>query len=135
MNDDKTRILLFDGHCNMCSYLVTFSIKKDIHGKFKFAALQSDTGQALLKQYGLPINDFSSFVYICNNSYFLKSSAALHVLKELGGLWKLAYVFIFVPRPVRDFIYNILAKTRYKLFGRQNNCIMPTIEFKHRFIE
>ena len=135
MNNNKKHILLFDGVCNLCNGIVQFTIKRDPKGKFKFASLQSESGQLLLKQFGLPTNDFNSFVFINGDNYFLKSSAGLHVLKELGGVWKVFYIFIIIPRPLRDFVYSIIAKTRYKIFGKRDTCMIPTPELKQRFLE
>lgn len=134
MRKNETHILLFDGVCNLCISVVNFTIKRDSKEKFKFAALQSESGQALLKKFGLPTNDFDSFVFICGEKYFLKSSAGLHVLRELGGVWKLFYAFIIFPGPLRDSIYSIVAKTRYNIFGKQDTCIIPTAEVKRRFL-
>lgn len=134
MDNNQTRILLFDGVCNLCNGIVQFTIKRDPHAKFKFASLQSESGQILLQQFGLPTNDFNSFVYIKGDNYFLKSSAGLHVLKDLGGPWKLLYAFIVVPKPIRDFVYNIIAKMRYKVFGKQETCMIPTSDLKQRFL-
>src|SRR6476620_2604578 len=99
-------------------------------GKFKFASLQSETGQALLKKFGLPSDDFDSFVFITGDKYYLKSSAGLHVLKELGGAWKLFYVLIIFPRPLRDFVYGLVARTRYSIFGKRDTCMVPTPELE-----
>lgn len=134
MNNNQRRILLFDGVCNLCNGIVQFTIKKDPQAKFKFASLQSESGQILLRQFGLPTNDFNSFVYIKGDNYFLKSSAGLHVLKDLGGPWKLLYAFIVVPKPVRDFVYNIIAKMRYKVFGKRDTCMVPRPDLKQRFL-
>jgi predicted DCC family thiol-disulfide oxidoreductase YuxK len=135
MSDNETYILLFDGVCNLCNSIVQFTIKKDRKGKFKFASLQSDAGQALLRKFGLPTDDFDSLVFINGNKYFLKSPAVLQVLKVLGGIWKLFYVFIIFPGPMRDFIYNIIAKTRYKIFGKRDTCMVPTPDIKQRFLQ
>ena len=134
MNNPETSVLLFDGVCNLCNSLVRFIINRDPKMKFSFAALQSEIGQALLKNLGLPIDNFDTLVFIKKNQYFLKSSAVLNVLKETGGIWKLLYIFIIIPLPLRDFIYNIVAKSRYKIFGRQNSCMLPVPEIKHRFL-
>jgi predicted DCC family thiol-disulfide oxidoreductase YuxK len=128
-------VLLFDGVCNLCNSAVQFVIKRDPKGKIKFAALQSESGQLLLKKFGLPLNDFDSFVLIKGDKYFLRSSAGLHVLKELGGFWSIFYVLMIFPGPVRDFVYNIVAKTRYKLFGKRDICMVPTPELKGRFLD
>jgi predicted DCC family thiol-disulfide oxidoreductase YuxK len=135
MSNNQAHILLFDGVCNLCNSIVQFTIKRDPKEKFKFASLQSESGQALLKKFGLPTDDFDSFVFINGDKYFLKSSAGLHVLKELGGVWKLFYVFIIFPRPLRDFVYNIIAKTRYKIFGKRGTCMIPTPRLKQRFLQ
>lgn len=134
MNNSESYIVLFDGVCNLCNSIVQFTIKRDPKGKFKFAALQSEKGQALLKKFDLPTDDFNSFVFINGNKYFLKSSAGLHVLKELGGVYKLFYVFIILPIPLRDFIYNMIAKTRYRFFGKRDTCMIPTPDINHRFL-
>src|SRR4030095_4558218 len=105
MSNSESHILLFDGVCNLCNRIVQFTIKRDPKGKFKFASLQSESGQALLKKFGLPTRDFHSFVFISGNKCFLKSSAGLHVLKELGGAWKLFYVLVIFPQTLREFIY------------------------------
>src|SRR4030095_11079538 len=134
MSSPEPLILLFDGVCNLCNSVVQFTIKRDQKGKFKFASLQSEAGQALLKKFNLPTDDFDSFVFIEGDKYYLKSTAGLHVLKELGGIWKLFYVLIIVPRPLRDFIYHIIAKTRYSIFGKRGVCMVPTANIKERFL-
>ena len=120
---NNENILLFDGFCNLCSRLVNFIIKRDKKAKFLFVSLQSASGQSLLKKFGLPTDDFDSVVYIRSDKYFLKSSAILHILKEMGGIWKLFFIFIIIPNFIRDLIYKIIAKTRYKIFGRHDSCI------------
>jgi predicted DCC family thiol-disulfide oxidoreductase YuxK len=135
MHNNQTHILLFDGVCNLCIGLVNFTIKRDSKEKFKFAALQSETGQALLKTFGLSANDLDTFVLIIGEKYFLKSSAGLHVLRELGGVWKLFYALIIIPEPLRDYIYNVVAKRRYRIFGKRANCMIPTPEVKRRFLQ
>ncbi len=134
MNNNETYILLFDGICNLCNSIVKFTIKRDTKGKFKFAALQSDEGKTLLKELGLTSNYFDSLVLIIGDKYYLKSSAGLRVLRELGGIWKIVYVFIYLPIPFRDFIYDLIAKTRYRIFGKQNVCMVPTTDIKQRFL-
>ncbi len=127
-------IILFDGVCNLCHSSVQFVIKHDKKNKFKFAALQSDSGQTLLKKFDLPLNDFNSFVYIQGGQYYLKSSAVLKVAKKLGGGWKLLYGFLIIPKFIRDFFYNIVAQSRYRVFGKQDSCMIPTPELKQRFL-
>jgi len=131
----ETHILLFDGICNLCNRMVQFTIKRDPKGKFKFASLQSESGQTLLKKFGLSQEGVDSFVLISGDRYYLRSSAGLHVLKELGGIWKLFYVLIVFPKPIRDFVYNIIAKKRYRVFGKRDICMVPTPELKNRFLD
>ncbi|HMF71252.1 MAG TPA: DCC1-like thiol-disulfide oxidoreductase family protein, partial [Flavitalea sp.] len=87
MNSSEPKILLFDGVCNLCNRFVQFTIRRDPKGKFKFASLQSESGQTLLEKFGLPKDEFRTFVFVKGDRYFLRSTAALHVLKELGGAW------------------------------------------------
>ncbi len=127
-------ILLFDGVCNLCNHTVQFIIKRDKGAKFKFTALQSDIGQALLKKYDLPLKDFESFVLIRKGNYYQRSSAALQVAKVLGWPWRLFYIFILIPKFIRDFFYNIISNSRYNVFGRQDSCMIPSPELKERFL-
>jgi predicted DCC family thiol-disulfide oxidoreductase YuxK len=133
--NNNTQIILFDGVCNLCNGFVQFLIERDPKAKFKFASLQSVSGQTLLHKFGLPKDDFHSFVYIKGYNYFIKSSAGLNVLKDVGGLWQLFYIFILVPKFMRDFIYSFIAKKRYNLFGKRDTCMVPTEDIKHRFLE
>jgi predicted DCC family thiol-disulfide oxidoreductase YuxK len=113
---------------------VQFVIKRDRKARFRFASLQSDTGQVLLKRFGLPQDDFDSFVLIKGDKYYLRSTAGLHVLRELGGMWQLLYALIIFPRPLRDFVYSLVARNRYKVFGKRDSCMIPTPEQSERFL-
>ncbi len=130
----KEKIILFDGVCNLCNGSVQFVIKHDNKSLFKFASLQSERGQQLLQQYALPGKDFSSFVYIENNIAYTRSTAALKVARHLSGGIQLLYGFIIVPRFIRDAVYDIISKNRYKWFGKKDNCMIPTPELKQRFL-
>jgi predicted DCC family thiol-disulfide oxidoreductase YuxK len=134
MTDTETYILLFDGVCNLCNRTVQFTIKNDPRAKFKFASLQSESGQALLKKINLPTDRFDTLVLISGNKYFIKSSAVLRILKELRGIWRLGYFLIILPRPFRDFFYNIIAKSRYSIFGKRETCMIPSPEIEKRFL-
>lgn len=127
-------ILLFDGVCNLCNDTVQFTIERDPTGKFKFASLQSSVGQELLKKFNLPTNDFDSFVLVDGEQCYTKSSAALRVIKGFGGWWTLLYIFILIPKPIRDWVYSLVAKNRYRWFGKANQCWMPTPDLKERFL-
>jgi len=128
------RLVLFDGICNLCNGSVRFIISRDPEAHFTFASLQSDEGQRVLRRLGLPIADLDSFVYIRDGQVYRRSAGALHVLKDLGGFWEIMYVFIIVPQPIRDLIYDIIAKNRYRWFGKRDSCMVPTPELKKRFL-
>lgn len=133
-NLGEKNILLFDGVCNLCNAMVRFTIKRDTAHKFNFAALQSEPAKKLIRKYGIEGHDIDSVVLICGDKHYIKSSAALYVMKELGGIWKLMFVFIYLPRPIRDFVYDLIAKTRYKVFGRRDTCMVPGIDIIDRFL-
>jgi predicted DCC family thiol-disulfide oxidoreductase YuxK len=134
MNTSDEPILLFDGVCHFCNHTVQFVIRHDKQEKFRFAALQSSSGQKLLKKFDLPTNDFDSFVMITTNTFYTKSTAALQVCLVLGGLWRILYVLKVLPKPLRDGIYTILAKNRYKWFGKEESCMIPSPELRKRFL-
>lgn len=127
------RIILFDGVCNFCNHSVQFIIKRDPNRYFKFASLQNEIGGELLKKYGLN-QDMNSFVLIENEKVYVKSSGALQVCRNLKGSWKLLAVFQIIPRPLRDCIYDFIAKNRYKWFGKQESCKLPLPEDRERFL-
>ncbi|EKN70057.1 hypothetical protein BABA_06761 [Neobacillus bataviensis LMG 21833] len=128
------RIILFDGECNLCDSSVQFIIKRDPVGKFKFASLQSAIGQELLKKHGHKTT-ISSFVLIENGKAYVKSGAAIRISKQLYGLWKVPTVFLVIPPFIRDNLYDVIAKNRYKWFGKKDSCLLPTPEWKDRFLE
>ncbi|KOF02822.1 thiol-disulfide oxidoreductase DCC family protein [Roseivirga seohaensis] len=134
-SENKTHdILLFDGVCNLCNSSVNFIIDRDPKKHFKFAALQSDFGQSKLKELGFNQEEFDSLVLLSKGKVYRKSSAALRIAKKLNGLWPLLYIFILIPPFIRHGIYDIIGKNRYKWFGKQDSCRMPTPELKQRFI-
>ena len=132
--EQHPRILLFDGVCNLCNTFVQFAIKRDPKGRFKFAALQSETGIGILNDFGLDSKSLNTFVAIIDGRPLLRSDAALQTLRQFGLPWKLVYSFILIPRPIRDFLYDLVARTRYSLFGKQSQCMVPTAELKSRFL-
>jgi len=127
-------IILFDGVCNLCNSAVDFVVKRDKKSVIKFAALQSDAGERLLKEFSLPRDNFNSFVFVEGGISYTRSSAALKLCKYLTGLWPLMYGFIIVPKFIRDFIYKWVAKNRYKWFGKREQCMIPTQGLKNRFL-
>ncbi len=127
-------IILFDGICNLCNGAVQFIIKHDPEKKFLFTSLQSEAGQQLLKKYKLPSENFNSFLLLQDDAIFSKSTAALKVASQLKSAWKLLYIFIIVPKYIRDAVYSYIAANRYKWFGKKDNCMMPTPELQARFL-
>ena len=127
-------ILLFDGVCNLCNWLVRFIIKRDRNAHFKFASLQSETAIQLLQRFDLKPGQSGSVVLISGDRVFQKSTAALRVLKGMPGFWKLLYVFIVVPRPLRDLVYDWIARSRYRLFGKRDECMIPSADLQSRFL-
>ncbi|TYS70705.1 thiol-disulfide oxidoreductase DCC family protein [Sutcliffiella horikoshii] len=130
----KHPILLFDGVCNLCNSMVTFVIKHDKEANFKFASLQSEGGQTILKEHSLPLDQFDSFYYVDSKKLYTKSTAALKVAKELDGAWKLLYPLIIIPKPLRDIVYSFIARNRYRWFGKKDQCMLPNPEMKKRFL-
>ena len=127
-------IILFDGVCNLCNSSVNFIIDHDKKNDFRFASLQSEAGQDLLKKFHLNVKDFDSIILIENGKHYQRSSAVLKIVKKFPGLWKLLYLFIIFPPPVRDFVYDIIAANRYKWFGKKDSCRVPTPELKEKFL-
>jgi predicted DCC family thiol-disulfide oxidoreductase YuxK len=132
-NDIRHSIILFDGVCNLCSGAVQFIIRHDSKKQFRFASLQSRFGEDVMKRFGLPVNQFNSFILLENGEIYTRSTAALKVAKKLKGAWSLAYCFIIVPRFIRDAVYNLVARNRYKWFGKKEECWIPTPELKSLF--
>lgn len=133
--DDK-KIILFDGVCNLCNSSIQFVIKHDKKNRYKFAALQSDVAKMLLNERGIDSSQIDSIILIDpDTAYYIKSSAALEIGKSFGGGWRLLSIFEWVPRPIRDWIYDLIAKNRYSWFGKQNDCMIPTPELKAKFLD
>ncbi|MEO6049875.1 MAG: thiol-disulfide oxidoreductase DCC family protein [Pyrinomonadaceae bacterium] len=126
-------IILFDGVCNFCNGAVNFIISHDREKKFKFAPLQSEIGEKLWKKFEIG-DDVDSIILIENEKAYLHSTAGLRVTKTLGGIWALGYVFIIVPAFIRDYLYRLFARNRYRLFGRQDACMLPTTDVRERFL-
>jgi len=114
--------------------MVNFIIRQDKREVFRFAALQSPTGQELMKQFQLPDN-FESFILIHEGKAYQKSTAALKLYNLLPLPWKWTQLFWIVPRRVRDAVYNFVARNRYKWFGKREQCMIPTPQLRRRFID
>ena len=124
--DTESKLILFDGVCNLCNSSVQFILKRDKKQHFKFGSLQSVFSEAI---------DYDSLILILEDKVFYKSDAALEIARFLGYPYKLMYVFKFVPLSIRNWFYDIIAKNRYIWFGKRSECYMPTAQLKERFID
>lgn len=128
-------IILFDGVCNFCEGIVKFVLERDKEGVFRFAPLQSEVGEKYLQQFGLSTTDFDTFVLVEGNTFTTRSTAGLRVLRHLPWPWRAAYIFIIVPRFIRDGVYNFIAGRRYRIWGKKDACMIPTPEMRARFLD
>ena len=135
-SDDTTghAIILFDGVCNLCNATVNFVIDHDPAGVFRFAALQSEPGQSLAQRNGIRIDRPESIVLIEDGRVAMRSSAALGIARHLRGGWRWLYSLRAIPRFIRDPVYELIARHRYRWFGRQETCRVPTPELMDRFL-
>lgn len=127
-------IVLFDGVCNFCDSSVNFIIERDRAGYFKFAPLQSEIGEKLLAENGIDRVETDSVVLVEDGKVYTHSTAALRVARKLDGAWSSLYYMIYVPRALRDAAYKLFAKYRYKLFGKKDECMLPSPEIRARFV-
>jgi predicted DCC family thiol-disulfide oxidoreductase YuxK len=128
------QVIVFDGVCNWCIAWVNFIIDHDQHGKFKFGTLQSDQAQQILKVLQLPTEDFTTFLLLDQSQVYTKSTAALRIVKHLSGVWPLFYLGIVIPRPLRDAMYDYIARRRYRWMGKAETCRAPTPAERDRFV-
>lgn len=127
-------VVFFDGFCNLCNGAVQFTIERDKNDVFKFASLQSEYAQEKLTAFNIQPKQGQSMILLEDGKVYNRSTAALRVARKLSGLWPLFYVFIILPRFIRDGIYNYVAKNRYKWFGKKESCWVPTPELKEKFL-
>ena len=131
----ESPVIFFDGVCNLCNSSVIFIIKRDQKKRFRFSSLQSDFASKMLPDSLTHQNELPSLVLLDQGGNALtKSTAALTIAKRLSGLWPALYIFIIVPIFIRHFVYDLVAKNRYKWFGKKNQCMIPAPELKDRFI-
>ncbi|MFC0187057.1 thiol-disulfide oxidoreductase DCC family protein [Fictibacillus aquaticus] len=133
MMEDQ-HVILFDGVCNLCNGAVQFVLKHERNQKLRFTALQSQTGEELLQKHGFPAEKMDSFVLIQGGKAFTKSDAAVRAAHYLKLPYRLAAVGIIVPRPIRNKVYEYIARNRYKWFGKKDECMLPSPDIKERFI-
>ena len=134
MDSNNKPILLFDGYCNLCNNSVQFILKHEKNTDLLFTSLQSDAGISLLKQYNINPLNLDSLVFIKNNKFYTKSSAALRLTPYLKGLYPLLYSLLIIPPFIRNTIYDYIARNRYKWYGKAESCMMPDKEVVKRFL-
>lgn len=131
----KKSILLYDGLCSLCDASVQFVIQRDSKKHFLFASLQSETAKEFLKSQSTSIRDCESVILITSKKVYTKSSAALKTAQSLDGFWFLMSAFFIIPKPIRDYVYDLIAKRRYRWFGQLEQCRIPTAEEQKIFID
>ncbi|MES5097350.1 DCC1-like thiol-disulfide oxidoreductase family protein [Agrobacterium sp. BA1120] len=131
---DDRPLIVFDGECGFCSRDVDLVLQRDKHGLFRFTPAQSELGTALMRHYGYRTDDYETSLLIENGIAYPRSDGALRVLQLLGGFAGLMSILRFVPRILRDGIYDIVARNRMKIAGRRQTCRMPTADERDRFI-
>ena len=128
-------LVIFDGVCNLCAKSVRFVLRHEKKPILHFTPMQSATGARLMREHGVNPEDADTFIVIADGRAFVKSDAAIQLSKFLCNGWRLLGVIKFVPRPIRDWFYNVIARNRYQWFGRSDECMVPTPEVRARFIE
>lgn len=126
-------VVLFDGVCNLCHGTVRFIVKRDRRRRFRFASLQSGIAHQLLAPHGLQDNGLDSVILLHRGRCWTKSSAALHIARQLDGLWPLMSIFLIVPPFLRDAVYDFIGNRRYRWFGQRDHCDLPDIGDNSRF--
>jgi predicted DCC family thiol-disulfide oxidoreductase YuxK len=121
----ESAILIYDGYCNLCGAIVRFAKRHDIKGRIEFVPQSSERGRELMLQVGGVAVDQSTVVLIVGSRHYVRSDAALNLFRILGGGWQLLYGLIVIPRFIRDFVYRLIASTRYQIFGRSDSCHIP----------
>jgi predicted DCC family thiol-disulfide oxidoreductase YuxK len=128
------KIILFDGVCNLCNGSVVFVIKRDKRDEFRFATLQEEPGRKLVAKHNIDTSKTDSIVLIEGEKSFTKSTAALRIARQLSGGYPLLYGLMIIPRFIRNWVYDLIARNRYKWFGRKDTCMIPTPELNRKFL-
>ena len=132
---DARNVVVFDGVCNLCAHSVAFILAHERDNAIQFAAAQSTAGRELLSEFGLDPANLSTFVFIEGGVAHVRSDAGLEVARHLRVPWRLLRVLRILPRPFRDSIYDLVAKHRYRWFGKRESCSVATAELRSRFID
>jgi predicted DCC family thiol-disulfide oxidoreductase YuxK len=127
-------VVIFDGVCNLCAFSVKFILEHEADRTLRFTPLQSPAGARLMRKFGFDAGDAKTFVLIAGGKPYVRSDAAIGVSRYLAGAWKVLGVINVIPRPIRDWAYDFIARNRYRWFGRSDTCMVPTPELRARFI-
>ncbi|HUS14023.1 MAG TPA: DCC1-like thiol-disulfide oxidoreductase family protein [Chloroflexia bacterium] len=136
----EPELILYDGVCVLCNRMMQFVLRHDPAGRFHYAALQGPVAQAILRRHHLPTASFTTLYLVVHygtpsERLLRKARAALHVLDLLGWPWRLARVLTLLPTPVLDLGYDVVARTRYRVFGRTETCMLPNPRYRGRFLD
>jgi predicted DCC family thiol-disulfide oxidoreductase YuxK len=139
-NSESSPVVLYDGVCGLCNHLVQFLLKRDTKDRFRFASLQSDFAQTLMTNHGVDPHDLDT-VYVvrdhgqAHETLLARSDAILYMLQQLGGVWKLSAAGRVLPRVFRDLIYKMVARNRYRVFGKHESCMLPEPKHRNKFLD
>ena len=137
---ETNSIILYDGVCGLCNGLVQFILKRDVHDRFRFASLQSEFSATLLERHGANAHDLDTFYVVLDHGQpdervLMRSDAILHVGRTLGGIWKLTGAGRVLPKVLRDGLYRVVARNRYRVFGKHETCMLPAPEHRQKFLD
>ena len=130
----RSYIIIFDAECNLCNASVNFIIKHDKKAVFFFTPIQSEQARVLMQQYDLDTEDLDTMILLKKGKSYLRAKAVIEIIKELPGAWALLRIFALLPDSFNDFVYRSTAKYRYKLFGKSQSCVIPSVEIGSRFL-
>jgi len=128
------KVILFDGVCKLCNIWSNFIIKHDHQHVFKLCSVQSKEGEKILKHFGLSTEVYESMLYVEGKQCYQQSDAFFQVIAKLGNPWKLACIFVIIPKPIRNWLYDRIALNRYRLFGKYDVCLLPTADHEARYL-
>lgn len=131
--DDKP-LIVFDGACVLCSGFVRFVLRHDTAGQFHFLAAQSDLATAIYRHYGLSTDVWETNLLLAEGRLYTRSAAGIAITARFGGFWSVMRVLLLIPRPIRDWVYDRIARNRYRWFGRQDLCMIPEPMLADRFL-
>ena len=128
-------VILFDGVCNFCNGTINWILQHDKKNEFRFATLQSTYGKQVVERFKLTSDYLDTVILIENEKVYLRSQAILRIIKRIGGIYSILGIFSIVPAPILNFFYNIVAKYRYRWFGKKDSCMVPDVSLKEKFID